>query len=553
MHRLKVSQLSRLGVVLVVLFVLLSISASAQDPSLDGVGGTADVGPPATEELMWSTDLPALTTEQIEQLEYWLDRTDLPGPELAGAEVDVAGPEPGTESFGTTIRAAGSPQAPGSPRLFRNVNFSSKIPSNSKSNTMEASLGVGGKYAFFTGNWFAARSTNGGRTWAYVNAYSGFSDFCCDQRVDYDPARRMFMWLRMGSARTVSGNYENRFKLSISTNGAASFCTYTFTPRNVKSSWTNLWWDYPSMEHGADYLYLTWNLFNKSDKWKRSVVLRFPLDKLRSCSGFSYDYYYHDGWFTFTPVVGADHVMYWASNWPTSKPQNKRIRIWKWKESESWKKIRSTTRTVSSWSFTNKKKAKCGSSSTNWLNRSDQRLVAGARYEISGVLGKKVLGWWWNVKAGGKFKQPYIEAAAFYEDNLKQVSGSKGRPYVWNSKTCLAYPAAAPNSRGDVGLVLNYSTGSAKNPSIAFAIADDYVKAPPGWTYYSVRRSNARPSNKKWGDYNTVRTFQPGGHAWVAAAHYIPGRSNCSRCSSPVFFVFGRGRDYENWKYWRQR
>jgi hypothetical protein len=39
---------------------------------------------------------------------------------------------------------------------------------------------------FYTGNFYAARSTDAGKTWQYINASEDFEDFCCDQRVIYD-------------------------------------------------------------------------------------------------------------------------------------------------------------------------------------------------------------------------------------------------------------------------------------------------------------------------------------------------------------------------------
>lgn len=125
------------------------------------------------------------------------------------------------------------------------------VPGGYKSNVMESSVGTAGKYVFYTGNWFAARSQNGGKTWSYINPYSGFSDFCCDQVAIYDPSRNIFIWLRMGGASLVSGNYENRFRLSISKDAFGStLWYYDFKPTNANPAWTNQWWDYPQMQLG---------------------------------------------------------------------------------------------------------------------------------------------------------------------------------------------------------------------------------------------------------------------------------------------------------------
>ena len=191
----------------------------------------------------------------------------------------------------------------------------------------------------------------------------------------------------------------------------------------------------------------------------------------------------------------------------------------------------------------------------NWANRTDDRLLTGARYAIQGtnltVPGRNVLGWWWNVKQGGAYPYPYVDAAAFYEDTLALVEGGNGRPLIWNTGQCFLYPSVSSNKRGDLGVVFHYGSGASQTPSVGFAIADDYTAAPPGFVFYTVRTSNARPRDNVWGDYNTVRRFHPVETTWVAGSHYIAGSTTCTNCSSPVFFAFGRARDRNAWTYWR--
>ena len=99
-----------------------------------------------------------------------------------------------------------------------------------------------GKYVFFTGNWYAAKSTNAGTTFTYLSPYSDFPDFCCDQDVIHDAPRNLIIWYRQGVA---DGTGASRFKLSASTNGGVSFVTYTLTPTTFDPSLTNRWFDYP--------------------------------------------------------------------------------------------------------------------------------------------------------------------------------------------------------------------------------------------------------------------------------------------------------------------
>ena len=532
------------------LLVASSLPAGAQEtvplPAED-----ARMDAPTTSPIPWSSALPQLTPEQKAQLESALEGTHLSGPRRPDAGLTASLTEPTADTATMLRNSVPAPLAtPGDAVKFRNVSFKSIIPSGYTSNVMESSTAEGGKYAFFTGNWFAARSINGGTTWTYVNPYADMADFCCDQVTLYDEARNMFIWYRMGVPNAYG---VNRIRVGVSTDGGATFCNYDVQPTNVNSGWTNQWFDYPHLQKGADYLYIATNMFNSATppSWTRTVMLRWPLDSLRACAGFSYNYYADSSWFTFVPVQGAEHIMYFASNWPSTSPYN-RINVWKWPEDST--SLTTVTTTIPTWSFN---VPVCGSTTGNWGGRSDDRVLTGARYMIHGtnlkIPGREILGWWWNSAAIGSLTQPYIEGVAFYEDTLTQVAGLQGRPYIWNTSTCFLYPSAAANKRGDLGIVMNYSTGTNKNPSVAFAIADDFVTAPPGFTIYNVRTSNARPSDNKWGDYNTARPFYPTQDTWIGAAHFIAGTTNCSNCSSPVFFAFGRERDRYSWSYWQSK
>ncbi|MBK8049538.1 MAG: hypothetical protein IPK16_21935 [Anaerolineales bacterium] len=181
-----------------------------------GVRETArSIMPPASAQvtLDWLDEPPVLTAAQMATAEAELAMTHLPGPEATKAE-DLAPlttqMAPETQSFvqnSVELDAASvdpssekemlAPTAPGDAWLYRNV--APVTTGGSKSNVMEASTAQGGAYAFYTGNWFAARSITGGSTWSYVNPYADMSDFCCDQVTLYDESRNLLFWYRQSS------------------------------------------------------------------------------------------------------------------------------------------------------------------------------------------------------------------------------------------------------------------------------------------------------------------------------------------------------------------
>ena len=346
-------------------------SPPAEAVEVETEGYTSD-GEPDFEVPAWTSHPTPLTPDQIAKLKYWTEHTNLPGPVRGGALPGGLAPDPSTQSKVEELSTA-KPLAAGDADIFRNnnVNAGGIIPL--LSHTMEGTTAVGGKYAFYTGNWFAARSEDGGASWTYVSPTADMSDFCCDQHAIYDESRDRIYWLRLGVPGTnpTTGNYENRFKLGISSDGGATFCSGSKYPLNFNTTWTNQWFDFPKIALGADYLYITFNLFDPSENWLRSVIVRYPLDNLASCH-VSGGYYHSDtSWFTFTPAQGTEHTAYYASNWPNTSPQNSRIKIWKWKEDTT--SISSVTKNVTPWDFTTEGDAVCGSTTGNWTDRADQK------------------------------------------------------------------------------------------------------------------------------------------------------------------------------------
>ena len=70
------------------------------------------------------------------------------------------------------------------------------------SNVGEPSVSVNDDVVFYTGNWYAALSVDGGKSFKFIDPnsmaqpkYPQGVTFCCDQVVNYMPAIDTFMWL----------------------------------------------------------------------------------------------------------------------------------------------------------------------------------------------------------------------------------------------------------------------------------------------------------------------------------------------------------------------
>jgi hypothetical protein len=469
---------------------------------------------------------PQLTASQLDFLEKSLNAISLtPGPTPQQA-AKVAGPQAGTE----TNPAGVQPSAPNTLHRLRSTALNT-APNASYSGVGEPSLGQSGRYVFYAGNWYAARSTDGGVTFAYVNPYGGMTDFCCDQDVLVDVGRNMFLWYRQGVYQAGTG--QNRFVLGVSTNEAASWCTYSTQPINVNGAWTGQWFDYPHLALSNNYLYISTNMFNAAGVFTQKLLLRWPLDSLATCSGFNYTWWsgaYYSGWGE--PAQGATRVMYLGDHMGST--QSFRV-LWQPENSNS---IFWVDRAIPAWTFENKNGVCPAPDGKNWCAFADSRIQAGWISPASDEVG-----FMWNAAQGGGFPYPYEESAAFRLSDLLYTS----RPFVWNGSNAWQYAYMSPNARGDIGGTIYYG-GGGLYPSAAFIIRDDYSPTAPGWTNILLRAGVA--SRTRWGDFSRVRAFLPSERAWSVAIYTLQKTLTGAIYTEPRFIIVDRGRDDPSVRRW---
>jgi hypothetical protein len=525
---------SLLPILFIIGLMTCLIQVSGGNAWADGsaVAGESVIGTPQIYVPSWEPVPPVFTEEQKAMQAEAIKRTHLPGPSPPQAGVPE-GPIAGAETPGP----GQNPQVPGDFVIRRNADFSSIVPGGFGSHVLEPSAVNEGMFVFYTANWFAARSTSAGAvgTWSFINPYSDFPSFCCDQDTAYDPARRALLWYRQGIA-DVNGN--NIFKLGVSSNGGASFCTYDVAPTSVNAAWTNQWFDYPRIAQGNNYLYIATNMYNVSNVWQRTVLLRFPLDSLATCSGFSYNYIAVTDRFNFTPVQGATTVMHWASHISTTS-----MRVYHWSEDTTgftWNDV-----TIDAWN--SGLPGHCPTTDGhNPCGRFDYRILSGwlSNWDATAntYRGEPVIGFFWNVAEGSGFTFPYVNAALFRVRDMAYI----GRPYIFSSGAFI-YADGAPNARGDLGVSL---TGVFSGTIYqALLINDDYNGAPPGWEamYPYTSTAGVGPSDNVWGDYQRTHPHNPAGMQWIATGWHI---DTAAGDSHPHYIIYGRERDNKSLNRW---
>ncbi len=386
----------------------------------------------------------------------------------------------------------------------------------------EPSVAVGDSVMWLTGNWFAARSTDAGVNWTYVNPYADFPTFTSDQDTAYDPHRRLFLWYRQGAV--LPGRLENSVKLNVSDDGAASWCSYTLRPSDVDPAWNTLQFDYPHLALTDNYLYVSSMLLVTGAGFAtpRMMLFRMSLDDLAGCSAFRYVYWTMDEGWSWTPVEnGATTIMYLGDTLDAggADPTGTFRVYW---QPEWTTELFYVDRSVPAWTYTERTSLCRVAGGGNPCARSDQRITSGWVRQYNG--GGEI-GFLWNVREGGGFSYPYINAVTFDQETLSVT----GRPALWDSKCAWQYGAAAPNGEG-LGIAA-FSFCPSQPPAHAIGLLDA-SSGQSKWAMFYSRVGQVPTSTLIWGDYIRVRSD---GRGYVATGYTI-GENG----AEPFLVWFGR-------------
>jgi hypothetical protein len=465
----------------------------------------------------------------------------------------AAPPSPDTASSARPLPDSSvGPLADGDATFFRATQLNPAAGGLQSSSVNEPSVAQNGKYVFETWNWGAARSVNGGTTWAYINPATGMSDFCCDQDVIYDKGRDRMFWLRQGVVAFASpaGGTENRDLITVDS-GAAALCTYDLRPSAFGIA--NAWFDYPRLSLSNNFLYLGTNVFNStSNGFVTHMVIRIGLTAAAGCGAItSNNWQFTAGWAP-ALIEGAREVMYLGDQIVTNSGLNDQFRVYWIYESDAV--LNFVDRTIAQYLFTNRFDAHCPvPGGVDPCQRSDQRITGAVLAHNTplpnnvGAAGDKI-DFYWNVREGNGFPLPYVESAGFFADTIAYTL----RKFIWNGGVTFFYAAAGANDREHVGLSLFQfnPVASGANPYHLIAIDDDYNTRPPAWELYVTFTSTGAWTASNSGDYLRARTHSPVGTAWIASGYT---RNAAAAQYLPHYIVFGRARDVNGFNRFDQQ
>jgi hypothetical protein len=400
-------------------------------------------------------------------------------------------------------------------RLIQNFGLGDPATSQLTSTINEPSAAASGNNIFVTGNWFASRSTNGGTNFALVDPFttlpSAAGGFCCDQIVLYDPGRDIWIWI----LQYISSGGNNVFRVAISRGSSfGSWYWWDFSPRNLNSTWTDMWFDYPDAAISSNHLFITFNAFNAAGNWLRAFVFKLPLDNLKNATSLGYQWWSTTANGSLRLTQGATSTMYFAShNGGTT------LRVYSWPDGSGT--IASFDVSVSAYSAG--PYSAPGPGGVEWLARADSRITG------AWLTGTRA-GFMWTAAAGFGRTLPYVRVAVVDTFTRSLIE----QPDIWNSSLAYAYPAACPNAQGVVGVSL-FIGGGTMHPSHVVGFRDGNT-----WRLAITRSSTHGPNGGAWGDYLTCKRHQPQSSEWVASGYTLQGGTD-RRNVEPQYVRFGIG------------
>lgn len=383
--------------------------------------------------------------------------------------------------------------------IVQNVALSTAATGGRTSVRCEPTAAANDRQLMMTGNWFASTSTDGGANWTHLDPFTRFpasaGGFCCDQIVLYNPKHRIWIWL----LQYVQGaNGDNIFRLAVCQDTQfGNWYYWDFAPKNLNAAWNKVWFDYPDMAFTDENLFVTFNVF-LGNVWQRAVVFRVPLAAMAGRTALNYRWWSTTDNGSIRLCRGAGAVMYMGSH----NGVVTQLRVFQWADSASsisWTDVNVRTYTAGTYSAP-------GPGGNNWLGRADPR-ITGA------WVGAGTIGFMWSANRDAGHPFPYIRVVRINENTKRVID----EPDIWSRTSAWAYPAAAANAQGAVGISAFYG-GGASNPTHVIG-----VKTATGWDTQVSRAGTHGPADQAWGDYVSGIAHHADGSHWVASGFTLQG------------------------------
>jgi hypothetical protein len=421
-------------------------------------------------------------------------------------------------------------------RIYHDSDLSGTVPHIAQFFRNEPVAAKAENTVFYVGTFYAANSSDSGRTWSYVDLLTQMPITCCDSDLAYDDRNGVFLWSMMNLPYRGSSpelGEVNNITLGVSVD-TSLWRLYDIGPETLNASWTNNVLDYPQLFMSEKYVYISANRFTnwsstdpRGNIFEGPVMMRIERDLLNAgASSIPLEFMYSSPPAeVFTGVQGSDDIFHWATH--LTNTTNSTMRLYTWQDNSS--SIRSIDRIIDNYNASNK--FYCASPDNfNWCQTSDHRITGGWK------MGD-IIGFLWNVPAGGDFPYTYVDAATFNSSDMTYLA----RPSLWSEDHAWAYAFASPD-KDKLGIVAAFGGGNVSKlyPGSAVGIGIPGTNGDVEWNlYYAVNGTNG-PVKNEWGDY--FRTFamdvDDNENRWIGTGFVLQG-GNSSEFIKPHYFEFG--------------
>jgi len=398
-------------------------------------------------------------------------------------------------------------------------------------NVDEPSVAVNGQVVFYTGNWYAALSQDGGQTFQYIDPSTDFPNprnlvFCCDQVANYIATIDTFVWLLQYSPQS-GPEADNIQRLAFAKTAdvvAGRWRLFDITTKSLDVAGKFL--DFPDLAVGANSLYVTTNVFTDAGESAGAAVVRIPIADIES-GQVTAQPFVQPSMNSFRVAQNCGTRAFFATHQDTST-----LTVFTWDEDQVTPVQNSVQ--VARWIEGAGYYSRTPDGRT-WLDRADSR-VTGA------VLAGTELYFAWAVDVGSNHRpQPFIQIARINSADLTLLENIN--IFDPNSATC--YGALSTNVNKEVGISYMIGGGSLY-PSHMVGILTGARRDV--MTAAGDRGPLPNPKNGRgeWGDYLTVRPVFPDQKLFAATGYTMKGAGDgdgSNLDATPRYVVFGRASD----------
>jgi hypothetical protein len=395
------------------------------------------------------------------------------------------------------------------------------------SNVGEPSAAMNQDVVVYTGNWYAAVSSDKGQTFKFIDPASSFPDpspvshFCCDQVVHYISKIDTFVWLLQYGPATNNVQRLAFAKTADVIVGKWRLFDINTAMLNVNGAFL----DFPDLAVGANSLYVTTNIFGPGSA-VGSAVVRIPLSGIASGQPKATPFVSMD-FQSFRVAQHCGTTAFFAAHENTST-----LKLFSWDEGKNAPVSKSVG--VARWLGGNGYVSRTPDG-RRWLDRADPR-ITGATMANTGI-------WFaWSVDRNSNHRpNPFVQIARIDASTLTLLDNIN----IFDSTNATAYGALAANLNGEVGISYMIG-GKTMAPSHVVGILGIARHTRKDIVVATGERGPFDPDTGKgeWGDYLTCRRVFPNETLFAATGFTMKGPGDGSNTdATPNFVVFGRAAD----------